>query len=232
VTLLLIAFDLEGTLLDGEFFPEVGRRLDLGDELDAITRDAMNGDLPFEEAIHRRVELIRGVSMSSIKSVADSIPFTDGAEETVAALRHIGFTPAIMTGGFDFLAARAAEKLNIDHVFANRLIEECGRVAGLAEPILTPLAKAEHLERLADELNTPLRRCVAVGDGANDISMLRAAGLGIAFDAPHRVREAADAVAEGKDLRAILPIVARHIDEAPAPVSEAHLIEVLRGLGR
>ncbi len=229
---MLIALDLEGTLLDGELFPEVGRRLGLGGELDAITRDAMNGDLPFEEALRRRVDLIRGVSMSSIKSIADSLPLTCGAEETVATLRRMGVTPAIITGGFDFLACRAAEVLKIDHVCANRLVEEDGRIAGLAEPVVTPRGKAESLKRLADELNAPLWRCVAVGDGANDIPMLCAAGLGVAFDAPYRVREAARACVEGKDLRGILPIVARHLDETPAPVYEAHLVEALRGLGR
>jgi len=229
---LLIALDLEGTLLDGELFPEVGRRLGLGGELEAITRDAMNGDLPFEEALRRRVELIRGVSMSSVKSVADSIPLTRGAVEAVETLRHMGLTPAIVTGGFDFLANRAAERLQIDHVCANRLLEEDGRVAGLAEPVITPRRKAEHLKRLADELNTPLWRCVAVGDGANDIPMLCTAGLGVAFDAPYRVREAARASVGVKDLRAILPIVARHLDDTPAPVYEAHLVEALRGLGR
>jgi len=229
---LLIALDLEGTLLDGEFFPEVGRRLCLGGELEVITRDAMNGDLPFEEALRRRVELIRGVSMSSIRSVADSIPLTSGAEDTVATLRHMGLTPAIVTGGFDFLAHRVAERLHIDLICANRFIEEDGRVAGLAEPVVTPRAKAEHLKRLADELNTPLWRCVAVGDGANDIPMLCAAGFGIAFDAPHRVREAARASVDVKDLRAILTLVARHLDETPAPVYEAHLVEAPRGLGR
>jgi phosphoserine phosphatase len=232
VTLLLIALDLEGTLLDGELFPELGRRLGLGGELEAITREAMNGDLPFEEALRRRVELIRGVSMSSIRSVADSIPLTRGAEDAVATLRHMGLTPAIVTGGFDFLARRAAERLQIDIVCANHLVEKDGLVVGLAEPVVTPRAKAEHLKRLADELNTPLWRCVAVGDGANDIPMLCTAGLGIAFDAPHRVREAARATAEGRDLRAILPIVARHLDETPAPVYEAHIVEAPRGLGR
>ena len=230
---MLIALDLEGTLLDGELFPEVGRRLGLGGELDAITRDAMNGDLPFEEALRRRVELIRGVSMNSVKSVADTIPLTEGAAETVATLRRMGLTPAIVTGGFDFLARRAAEALQIDLVCANHLIEEEGRVAGLAKPVVTPRAKAEHFRRLAEEMNAPLWRCVAVGDGANDIPMLCTAGLGVAFDAPHRVREAARASVEGKDLRAILPVVARHLDETPAPVYEARMVDApTRALGR
>jgi len=209
---LLIAFDLEGTLLDGELFPEVGERLGLGEELRAVTRGAMNGDLPFEEALMRRTELIRGVSMSCIRSVAESIPLTQGAEETVKTLRQMGITPAIITGGFDLLAEPVAEHLQIDYVFANHLAEEHRRASGLRPPVVTPRAKAEHLKRLAVELGTPLTRTIAVGDGANDVPMLCTAGLGIAFNAPPRVREAAQAIVEGGDLRRILPIIAHHLD--------------------
>ncbi len=210
---MLIAFDLEGTLLDGELFPEVGERLGLGGELGAVTRDAMNGDLPFEEALARRTELICGVSLSSIRSVAESIPLTRGAEETVCTLRRMGLTPAIITGGFDLLAHPIADRLQIDHVYANHIIEERGKVSGLRPPVVTSRAKADHLKHLAAKLGTPLTHAIAVGDGANDVPMLCTAGLGIAFDAPPRVREAARAAVEGGDLRKILPIIAQHLDQ-------------------
>lgn len=215
---MLIAFDLEGTLLDGEFFPEVGERLGLGEELGAVTRDAMNGDLPFEEALTRRIELIQGVPMSSLRSVAASIPLTRGAEETVRTLRLMGQTPAIITGGFDLLAEPVAERLQIDLVCANHLSEDQGRAAGHRLPVLTPRGKAEHLRRLAGELGVPMDRTVAVGDGANDIPMLCAAGLGIAFDAPPRIREVAHATVDGGDLMQILPLVARHLDRSGGQV--------------
>jgi phosphoserine phosphatase len=213
VILLLIAFDLEGTLLDGEFFSDVGERLGLGDELSAVTRDAMNGDLPFEEALARRTELIRGVSMNSIRSVAESIPLMRGAEDTVSILRRMGLIPAIITGGFDILAKPIADHLQIDYVYSNSIIEERGRISGLRPPVVTPRAKADHLKHLASELGTPLAYVIAVGDGANDVPMLCIAGLGIAFDAPPRVREAARATVEGGDLRKILPIIAQHLDQ-------------------
>jgi phosphoserine phosphatase len=214
VILLLIAFDLEGTLLAGELFPEIGERLGLGDELRAVTSDAMNGDLPFEEALARRTELIRGVSMSSIRSIASSIPLTRGAEETIYTLRRMGLIPAIITGGFDLLAEPIADRLHIDHVCANHLAEERGVALAVRPPVVTPRAKAEHLKRLADELGTPLARAVAVGDGANDVPMLCTAGLGIAFDAPPRVSEAAHVAVDGGDLRRILPLVARYLDRS------------------
>ena len=211
---MLIAFDLEGTLLDGELFPEVGERLGLGDELASITRDAMNGDLPFEEALARRTKLIRGIPMSSIRSVAASIPLVTGTEETVLTLRQMGLTPAIITGGFDFLAEPVAKRLQIDNVCSNRLAEEGGRVAGLVSQMVTPRGKAEYLKRLAAELGTPLTHTIAVGDGANDVPMLCTAGLGIAFDAPLRVREAARVAIDGGDLREILPVITRYLEEA------------------
>ncbi len=210
---MLIAFDLEGTLLDGELFPEVGERLDLGGELAAVTKGAMNGDLPFEEALARRTELIRGVPISSIRSVAASIPLTLGAEETVLTLRRMGFTPAIISSGFDLLAEPVAERLHIDHVYANHLAEERGRASGLRPPVVTPLVKAEHLKRLAAELGLPMSHTIAVGDGANDVPMLCTASLGIAFDAPLRVREAARVAIESGDLRGIFPVVTRYLDE-------------------
>ena len=218
---MLIAFDLEGTLLDGELFPEIGEQLGLGEELHTVTRNAMNGDLPFEEALTRRTELIQGISMRSIRSIAESIPLTLGASETVCTLRQMGLTPAIITGGFDFLAEPIAEQLQIDYVYSNHLVEEHGRVSNLRPPLVTPRVKAEHLNKLAMKLETPHIHTIAVGDGANDIPMLCAAGLGIAFDAPPRVREAAHASVEGGDLRGILPLVARHLD------GNKHYAEVL-----
>ena len=199
--------------MDGELFPKVGERLGLGEELNAITRDAMNGDLPFEEALARRTELIRGVSVSSIRSIAGSISLTHGAEETVGTLRKMGLTNAIITGGFDLLAEPVAERLQIDHVYANHIAEDQGRVSGLRPPIVTPRAKAEHLKSLAAELGTPLTHTIAIGDGANDVPMLCTAGLGIAFGAPPRVREAARATVDGGDLRRILPVIAHHLDQ-------------------
>ena len=131
---MLIAFDLEGTLLDGELFPKVGECLGLGGELGAVTRDAMNGDPPFEEALARRTELICGVSMSSIRSVVESIPLTRGAEETVCTLRRMGLTPAIITGGFDLLVHPIADHLQIDHVYVNHITEKRGKVSNLRPP--------------------------------------------------------------------------------------------------
>ena len=154
--LLLIAFDLEGTLIDGELFPELGRRLGYRDELDTLTREAMRGDHPFEEALRKRIDLIRGKSLSLIKSVADSLPFTPGAEETLRFLRGMGATPAIISGGFDVLAARAATQLGIERVYSNHLRVECGRVSGVKPPILDPRAKVDIIRRMAREVGVPL----------------------------------------------------------------------------
>jgi len=207
VILLLVAFDLEGTLVDAEFFPEVGRRLGDGALLDSITRQAMNGELGFEEALLRRLKVIRGVPLEELREVCLRLPLFRGARETVRALRELRCTPAIITGGFDILADRVAAELGVEYVCANRFIVEHGRVVSVRRPIVTPEFKARRLLALARRLGVGPGCCVAVGDGANDIPMVEAAGLGIAFNAKRCVRERADVVIEGGDLREVLPYI-------------------------
>jgi len=206
---LLISFDLEGTLVSGELFPALGERLGYGSGLGALTRAAMEGCLPFEEALEQRTSLIRGASLNSVKGIADSLPLVRGAAETVRAVVEMGYTPAILTGGFDILALRAAGELGVHHVLCNRFRVSDGKVDGVASPMVTAHTKADYMMKLCDALGAPLEGCVAVGDGANDIPMLMAAGLGIAFNAGERVREAAQISVDGPDLRKILPHIPR-----------------------
>ncbi len=211
---MLISFDLEGTLVSGELFPALGERLGCGRELGALTRAAMEGLLPFEEALRRRTSLIKGASIRPVREVADSLPLAQGAEETVEAAREMGYTPAIITGGFDLLANRVARELGVNYVLCNRFTVNNGIVDGVAPPMVTPQTKVDHMLGLCDALGVPPEGSVAVGDGANDIPMLRAAGLGIAFNAREVVRKAVDVSVDGPDLRNILP----HIP--PLAVSE------------
>jgi phosphoserine phosphatase len=119
----------------------------------------------------------------------------------------MGYTPAILTGGFDLLALRAAHELGVKHVLCNHFMTQRGKIEGVVPPIVTAQAKADHMIKLCDALGTPPVRCVAVGDGANDIPMLKAAGFGIAFNASERVRDVARISVEGGDLRDILPYI-------------------------
>lgn len=203
---MLIAFDLEGTLIDAEFFPELGRRLGYGPALAELTELAMNGLLVVEEAVNLRTRIIKGVPIDLVSEVSDNLPLTPGAATTIEDVKKMGLTPAIITSGFDILANRVARQLRIEHVYANSFDIVDGRVAGVRRPIVTAEAKAVHLAALADRLGVSLDGCVAVGDGANDLPMIYAAGLGIAFNAKPIVRRAADVSVEG-DLGLILPYV-------------------------
>ena len=207
VVFLLVAFDLEGTLLDAEFFPEVGRALGIDGALSSLTEEAMNGGMGFEESLALRIDALRDVPLEAVKSVCAGLPLVRGAEEAIGALRSSGCVPAIISGGFEVLADLVARRLGITIVCANRLVVEGGVLKAIRRPIVTPRLKADLLINIAEQLGTVPGRCVAVGDGANDIPMLEAAGLGISFNGRECVRERADVAIEGGDLSEIVPIV-------------------------
>jgi phosphoserine phosphatase len=209
VIFLLIAFDLEGTLLNAELFPEIGRALYKADALDIITAQGMNGELGFEESLSRRFVLVKGLSIERIRDVCNQLPTVKGARETVEALRELGCVPAIISGGFEMLANRVAGELGIEIVCANRFGVERGYVKAVRKPIVTPRLKADLFINIALQLGFDPRRCVAVGDGANDIPMMEVAGLSIAFNGKRCVKEIADVVVDGDDLREIVEHVSR-----------------------
>ena len=204
---MLIAFDLEGTLLAAEFFPEIGRELGLDGALAWITDEAMNGGIGYEEALLTRFEMLRGQPMEVVEEVCARLPLVGGAREAIDSLRSHGFVPAIISGGFEVLADLVAHKLGVSIVCANRLVVEGGRVEAMRKPFITPMFKADLLVNIAGQLGADLARCVAVGDGANDIPMLEAAGLGIAFNGKECVKERADIAIDSQDMTEIIPYI-------------------------
>ena len=204
---MLIAFDLEGTLLAAEFFPEIGRELGLDGALAWITDEAMNGGIGYEEALLTRFEMLRGQPMEVVEEVCARLPLVGGAREAIDSLRSNGFVPAIISGGFEVLADLVAHKLGVSIVCANRLVVEGGRVEAMRKPFITPMFKADLLVNIAGQLGADLARCVAVGDGANDIPMLEAAGLGIAFNGKECVKERADIAIDSQDMTEIIPYI-------------------------
>ena len=203
---MIVAFDLEGTLIDAELFPALGEKLGNKAQLDDITNRAMNGEIDFTASLRTRVGLIEGLSISEAQRIAGSLSLSRGAEETITGVKRMGGVPIIVTGGFDILAHRAAYLLGIDYVCCNRFQVTDGAIKGVREPIITGKSKAEKLLGLASWLGVNPSRCVSIGDGANDIEMMKATGLSIAYNGRRLVREVAKKNVDG-DLRKVLPII-------------------------
>lgn len=200
-------FDLEGTLVNAELFPEIGRRIGNGDLLARITNLAMSGGLEFKESFFRRLKLIQGTPLNLVKEVCLQLPLFSGAHETVHDLKGINCQLAISTGSFDLLAKRVAAELGIEHVLSNKFIIKGGEIVSVQNPVVTPEVKATYMMNLARRYNTKREQCIAVGDGANDIPMMKAAGMSVAFNPKKVVEEIADAIVRGNNLREIVPYI-------------------------
>lgn len=202
----LIAFDLDNVLIDGEAIDEIGKLMGVEAKISEITKKAMEGDLDFETALKERVALLKGASVENIKEVVSKIPLMEGAEETIAELKKRGYKIATITGSFEIIASRMKNDLGLDYAFSNILHEEEGKLTGKVSGPLVKGSKAEVLKEIMEMEKVKAEESAAVGDGANDVSMLEKAGLGIAFNAKPVLKEKADVVVEKRDLRELLEI--------------------------
>jgi phosphoserine phosphatase len=188
----LFAFDMDSTLIQGEVIDELAKMAGVGDEVAHITEAAMRGELNFDESFTRRVGLLRGLPAERVESLLETIPLAQGAERLIRTLRMLGYKTAILSGGFTFFARRLQERLGIDYVHANELEMADGKVTGrVVAPIVNGERKAALLAEIAHAEDISLEQVVAVGDGANDIPMLKVAGMGIAYRAKPLVRQSA-----------------------------------------
>ena len=180
----------------------------VGDEVAAITAAAMRGELDFAGSLGRRVALLEGLPEAALAEVRDRITVTAGVPALIAAVHDAGGAVCAVSGGFDQVLDPLARELGLDRWRANRLGVVDGRLTGRVEgPVVDAIAKRDALLGWAAELNVPLRRTVAIGDGANDLLMLEAAALGVAFDAKPAVRARADVVLPGRDLTPVLVLL-------------------------
>jgi len=209
----LIAFDFDNVLVDGESLDEVAKLVDSEDEITELTRKAMEGDISFETSLRERMNFLKGVSLEDIEKVTKKMPLMEGAEETILELKKRGYKVATITGNFEIITNRLKD-LDIDYIFCNQLHDEDGKLTGeISGPLIVEGSKGEVLQELMDQEGLKAAECAAVGDGANDIPMLEKAGLSIAFNAKPALKEVADIVVEGKDLREILPLFESDTDD-------------------
>jgi len=188
----ILVADLEATIIENEMLDELAEFADLRAHVAEITRRAMNGELDFAAALAERVALLKGLPAAVLDEAAARIRLTPGARQLLATSRAAGVTTALVSGGFTVFADRVAAELGFDHVLANRLDIADGRIAGtVAAPIVTRESKRDALLALARDAGVAPSAVLAVGDGANDLPMLLAAGLGVAFHAKPTVAAAA-----------------------------------------
>ena len=203
----LVVFDLDNVIIDGEGIDEIGKLINIEDQIAAITEQAMQGDIDFETSIKKRVGLLKGVATDDIKTLANEMPLMKGASETVSTLKENGFEVAIISGSFDIIADTIKGKLDVDNIFTNSLVEEDGILTGEVTGPLVSGSKLDVLSKLIEEKGYTLDECVAVGDGANDISMIESAKYGIAFNAKPALKENADIIVETRDLTDVLNVI-------------------------
>jgi phosphoserine phosphatase len=190
----LIVFDVDSTLIQQEVIEMLAARAGTLDAVAAITEAAMRGELDFAESLHQRVGTLAGLPAEVLDEVAEDVMLTPGARTTVRTLRRLGYHVGVVSGGFRQVIEPLAHELMLDFVAANELEIVDGKLTGrVVGQIVDRPGKAKALRDFADQVGVPMAQTVAVGDGANDIDMLSAAGLGIAFNAKPALREVADA---------------------------------------
>jgi phosphoserine phosphatase len=215
--LRLIVMDVDSTLIQGEVIEMLAEHAGCRDEVARVTDEAMAGEIDFAESLTRRVALLEGLEATALDAVYDELVFSPGARTLVRTLKRLGYRFAIVSGGFTHITDRIAATLDIDFAAANQLEIVDGRLTGrLLGSVVDRQGKAEALLRFAAEVGVDPSATIAIGDGANDLDMLGAAGLGIAFNAKPVVQQAADTAVNVPFLDAVIYLLGISREEVEA----------------
>ena len=221
----LIVMDVDSTLVQGEVIEMLADHAGCGPEVTRITEAAMRGELDFEESLRARVALLEGVDAGCLDAVYDALQLAPGARTLVRTLLRLGYRFAIVSGGFSQITDRLSEDLGIHFARANELEIVDGKLTGrIVGDVVDRAGKAAALRQFAAEAGVPQQAVIAIGDGANDLDMLNAAGLGIAYNAKPVLRDAADTAVNVPYLDAIMYLLGISREEIEAADEEAGIV--------
>ena len=204
----LCVMDVDGTLILEEVIDLLGREAGFEEEISQITCRAMRGELDFESSLRKRVSLLEGLPVSVFEKVFNTIHLTSNAQEFISILQKNGILVGLVSGGFIPIVERLAKSLGITYFSANQLEVKDGLLTGkLVGKMISPEIKQATLEQWRKELQLPKERTVAIGDGANDLLMLKSAGLGIAFCAKEVLKQEIPHHVDKRDFLEVLPLI-------------------------
>ncbi|NGN97718.1 phosphoserine phosphatase [Grimontia sp. S25] len=204
----LALFDMDSTAIQIECIDEIAKLAGVGEQVAEVTERAMRGELDFEASLRQRVATLKGTDVSVLEQVRDNIPYMPGMKQLTASLQARGWKVAIASGGFTWFSDKLKEDLSLAYAESNQLVIENGKLTGeVAGSVVDAQRKADILRDLADRYELMPANTLAVGDGANDLVMMSAAGLGIAYHAKPKVQQAAQVAVRHADLGGVLCVL-------------------------
>lgn len=212
----LVVFDMDSTLIQQEVIDELAKEAGVGEQVGSVTEAAMRGEIDFRESLTQRVALLEGLPESTLQRVAERLTLTEGADRLLKTLHTLGYRTAVISGGFTYFGHYLQQHLNLDYVHANELEIVDGRLTGrVVGTVVDGARKAQLLTEIAVQEGITLDQVIAVGDGANDLPMLKLAGLGIAFHAKPLVQQRARQAISTLGLDGILYLMGMKDAELP-----------------